>query len=97
MIVNMIARLGAAAEGGIMSGKPELDRLYKLRARVVRQAQKLARSGQYSDLAAILPELEPLEGFAAARERFEDRALRAQFDRLCAMSRDATAYPRVRV
>ena len=79
-----------------MSGKPELDRLYKLRARVVRQAQKLARSGQYSDLAAILPELEPLEGFAAARERFEDRVLQAQLNRLCAMAREALAHPRAR-
>jgi hypothetical protein len=79
-----------------MSRKLELHKLYKQRARVVKHAQKLARSGQYSDLAAILMELEPLEGFAAARERFEDRALRAQLDRLCAMSRDVVAYSRAR-
>jgi hypothetical protein len=79
-----------------MSCKPELDRLYKQRARVVRQAQKLARSGQYSDLASILRELEPLEGFAAARERFDDRALQGQLNRLCAIAREATAYPRAR-
>ena len=80
----------------IMSRKLELRRLYKQRASVVRHAQDLARSGRYSDLGAILPELEALAGFSAARERFEDRALRAQLDRLCVMSRDAAAYPRPR-
>ena len=74
--------------------KDQLRRIYRERAKVVARARDLARSGHYSDLAAILPELEPLEGFAAARERFDDRALRAQLDRLCAMSRDAAAYPR---
>jgi hypothetical protein len=84
----------AVAEEDVMSRKLELRRLYRQRASVVRHAQELARSGQYSDLAAILTELEPLEGFAAARERFDDRALRAQLDRLCSMARDAAAYSR---
>jgi hypothetical protein len=92
----MLTQLIAVAEEDVVSRKLELRRLYRQRASVVRHAQDLARSGRYSDLAAILPELEPLEGFAAARERLEDRAMRAQFDRLCAMSRDATSYPRAR-
>ncbi len=76
--------------------KDQHRRVYRERAKVVAHARDLARSGQYSDLAAILPELEPLEGFSAAQERFKDRALRAQLDRLCVMSRDAAAYPRAR-
>ncbi len=67
------------------------DTIYRQRGRVVRRARDLARSGQYPDLAAIIPLLEPLEGFTAARARFEDRALRAQLDRLCTIARDARA------
>jgi hypothetical protein len=85
----MGTRLMAVAEEDVMSRKLELRRLYKQRTSVVRYAQDLARSGQYYDLAAILPELEPLEGFSAARARLEDRALRAQLDRLCALARDS--------
>ena len=71
--------------------KPYSDLIYRQRGRVVKRARDLARSGQYPDLAAIIPVLEPMEGFAAARPRFEDRALRAQLDRLCALARDAKA------
>ena len=70
-----------------MASSPELHRLYKQRERVVRRARELARSGQYANLLAILPELEPMEGFAAARTQLDDRALRAQLDQLCAMTR----------
>ncbi len=69
-----------------MATSPVLNRLYKQRERLVRRARELARSGQYANLAAILPELEPLEGFAAARTRLDDRALRAQLDQLCAIA-----------
>jgi hypothetical protein len=70
----------------MMATSPVLNRLYKQRERVVRRARELARSGQYANLAAIQPELEPMEGFAAARTRLDDRALRAQLDQLCAIA-----------
>jgi hypothetical protein len=66
--------------------KSNLRRLYAQRDKVVRQARKLARTGRYTDLTAILPELEPLEGYTAARERFNDRTLLSQLNRLCAIA-----------
>jgi hypothetical protein len=66
--------------------KSNLRRFYAQRDKVVRHARKLARTGRYPDLRAILPELEPLEGYAAARERFTDRALQSQLNRLCTMT-----------
>ncbi len=62
-------------------------RTYNQRGLVVRQAQRLARSGQHVDHTTIIPLLESLEGFAAARGRLEDRAVRVQLDRLCVMAR----------
>ena len=63
-------------------------RHYNNRGKVVIQAQRLARSGQHADHTTIVPLLEHLDGFEAARARLEDRALRFQLDRLCAMARD---------
>ena len=60
---------------------------YHKRGKVVELARRLARSGQHADHTSILPLLEPLEGFEAARIRLEDRAIRAQLDRLCTMAR----------
>ena len=60
---------------------------YHKRRQVVYQAQRLARSGQHADHTTIVPLLEGLEGFEAARERLEERALRMQLDRLCGMAR----------
>ena len=79
-----------------MSSNPALNKLNAQRDRVVRRARDLARSGQYPNFAAIIPELEVLDGFTAARTRLEDRALRAQLDRLCAMTHDAAASDRRR-
>jgi hypothetical protein len=61
--------------------------------RIVREAQRLARSGRHTDCTGIIRELEAVVGFDTARERLEDRALRAlraQLDRLCAMARAGT-------
>ena len=69
--------------------KPARDRLHRERGKVVERARTLARSGQFPDHAAIIQQLEAMEGFAAARDRFEDRASRAQLDRLCALARGA--------
>ncbi len=61
---------------------------YNDRGKVVMQAQRLARSGQYADHKAILPLLERMEGFEAARTRLEEPAIRVQLDRLCAAARN---------
>ena len=63
----------------------------QLRVQVVRQAQRLARSGGHADHSTIIPLLQHMEGFEAMRERLEGWAIRAQLDRLCAM---ACANPR---
>ena len=60
---------------------------YNERHKVVAEAQRLARSGQYPDHASIIPRLQDMNGFEAARARLEDRPIRAQLDRLCAMAR----------
>jgi hypothetical protein len=60
---------------------------YNERHKVVQQAQRLARSGQHADHTTIIPLLQDLEGFEAARVRLEERALRSQLDRLCAIAR----------
>lgn len=64
---------------------------YNERHKIVQQAQQLARSGQHADHRTIIPLLEELAGFAAARERLEDCTIRAQLDRLCTMARDPGA------
>ncbi len=60
---------------------------YHKRRQVVYQAQRLARSGQHADHTTIIPLLESSEGFEDARLRLEDRAIRSQLDRLCALTR----------
>ncbi len=71
-------------------------RTYNERGKVVEQARRLARSGQHADHTTILPLLEHLEGFEAARVRFEERAVLLQLDRLCVMARAPGARPEVR-
>ncbi len=66
-------------------------RTYNERRKVVAEAQRLARSGQYADHTAILPLLQHMEGFEAARARLDERAMRAQIDKLCRMARDHDA------
>ena len=60
--------------------------VYHKRGIVLRQAQRLARSGQHDDHTSIIRELEGMEGFEAARVRFEEPATQVQLDRLCAMA-----------
>ena len=71
-----------------MAKDPAIDRLYRRRARLMTHARDLARSGVHADHTTIMPLLEGMEEFAAIRDRFEWRAIRAQLDRLCAMARD---------
>jgi hypothetical protein len=74
---------------GVMSRDREYEnqRFYRQRARLVKHAQQLARSGQHATHATIMPLLEHMEGFEAARDWLEARAMRLQLDRLCAASR----------
>ena len=60
---------------------------YHKRGMVMRQAQRLARSGQHDDHTSIVREQEVMDGFEAARVCFEDPAVQVQLDRLCAMAR----------
>jgi hypothetical protein len=66
----------------------ENQRLNRQRARLVKHAQQLARSGQHADHTTIIPLLRDMEGFEAARDWLEARTMRLQLDRLCAASRD---------
>ena len=61
-------------------------RTYSERQKVVAEAQRFARSGQYPDHASIIPLLQDMKGFEAARVRLEERVVRSQLDRLCAMA-----------
>ncbi len=63
------------------------QRLYRQRARLLKQAQQLARSGQHADHASIIPQLAHMDGFEATRVRLGEGAIRAQLDRLCVMAR----------
>jgi hypothetical protein len=74
-----------------MISKEDRGKRYAQRDRVIRIARNLARSGRYPNVLALLPELELLDGFADARERFEDRALRAQLEWLCATAQDRSS------
>ena len=65
--------------------------LYRQRKKVLTYARNLARSGEHADHQTIIPHLAALEGFAAVRSVFEDRALCAQLDLLCARARRTAA------
>ncbi len=70
-------------------------RTYSERHKVMARAQELARSGQHADHTTIIPALVHMAGFEAARVRLEEKAIRFQLDRLCAMARavDRTSRP----
>jgi hypothetical protein len=61
-------------------------RRYAQRRKVMEHARKLARTGAHADHTTILPCLETVEGFAETRVQLEDRAFKAQLDRLCALA-----------
>ena len=71
--------------------KIKSDVLYRARRKVLNHARDLARSGEHTDHQTILPQLAALEDFEAVRWVFEDRALCAQLDLLCALARKAAA------
>jgi hypothetical protein len=60
---------------------------YAHRAKVLRRARGLARSGQHENHHTILAELELTDGFADAHRCLTERVISAQLDRLCALAR----------
>src|SRR3954466_7258979 len=71
-----------------MMAKLKSDVLYRTRGKVLNHARDLARSGEHADHQTIVPCLAALEDFEAVRSVFEDRALCAQLDKLCARARN---------
>jgi hypothetical protein len=65
------------------------DVLQRKRGKVLSYARVLARSGEHADHQTIIPHLAALEDFEAVRRVFEDRAICAQLDLLCAFAREA--------
>ena len=55
----------------------------KVRWKMMNQARQLARSGQYADHAPILTQIEAEPGFEKVRRWIDERAFRAQVNRLC--------------
>jgi uncharacterized membrane protein len=65
-------------------------RLYTQRHKLLEQARRLARTGAHADHTSVIAELQAEEGFNEARTRLEDRAFKAQLDRLCALAQGRT-------
>jgi hypothetical protein len=66
--------------------KVKQNKAYAHRAKVLRLARSLARSGQHDNHTSIVAELELVDGFADAHRCLVDRVITAQLDRLCAMA-----------
>jgi hypothetical protein len=62
------------------------QRRYALQTKLMNHARALARSGEHADHKSIIAHLAALDDFAAVRGRLEDRALRAQRDKLCVIA-----------
>ncbi len=58
----------------------------KVRWKMMNQARQLARSGQYADHEPILAQIEVEAGFEKVRRWIDERAFRAQLNRLCEMA-----------
>jgi hypothetical protein len=58
----------------------------KVRWKMMNQARTLARSGQYADHTPILAQIETEAGFEKVRRWIDERAFRAQLNRLCEMA-----------
>ena len=58
----------------------------KVRWKMMNQARTLARSGQYTDHVPIMAQIEAEAGFEKVRRWIDERAFRAQLNRLCEMA-----------
>jgi hypothetical protein len=72
-----------------MMAKIRSDVLQRKRGKVLNHARALARSGGHADHQSIISHVAALEDFEAVRRVFEDRAICAQLDLLCAFAREA--------
>lgn len=63
----------------------------KVRWKMMNQARQLARSGQYADHAPILAQIEAEADFEKVRRWLDERAFRAQLNRLCEMAQSKRA------
>jgi len=64
------------------------DVLCRTRGQVLNRARDLARSGEHADHQTIIALMIAREDFALVRRWFEDRAICAQLDKLCARARN---------
>ena len=63
----------------------------KVRWKMMNQARQLARSGEYSDHVPILAQIEVEVGFEKVRRWIDERAFRAQLNRLCEIAQSKAA------
>jgi hypothetical protein len=75
-----------------LGAKVKSQRAYAHRAKVLRLARDLARSGQHENHRTIVAELVSVTGFADAQRCFADRVIIAQLDKLCRMAQGATGF-----
>ena len=63
----------------------------KVRWTMMNQARQLARSGQYADHGPILAQIEAKTGFEKVLRWMDERAFRAQLNRLCELAQSKGA------
>jgi hypothetical protein len=63
----------------------------RMRWKMMNQARELARSGQYTDHEPILAQIEAEAGFDKVRRWMDERAFRAQLNRLCEIAQSKRA------
>ncbi len=63
----------------------------RMRWKMMNQARELARSGQYTDHEPILAQSEAEAGFDKVRRWMDERAFRAQLNRLCEIAQSKRA------
>jgi hypothetical protein len=63
----------------------------KVRWKMMNQVRQLARSGQYADHVPILAQIEVEAGFEKVRRWIDERAFRAQLNRLCEIAQSKAA------
>jgi hypothetical protein len=63
----------------------------KVRWKMMNQARELARSGQYADHEPILAQIQAEADFEKVRRWIDERAFRAQLNRLCELAQSKAA------
>ena len=70
------------------------DAQYRARARLIKRAQDMARSGHHANADSIAAALEADDEFHLVRVWFADARLRAQLQRLCMLARETSSAGR---